>query len=223
MQLADDHPASFYRYYRAADRHRGAVDKEATQSKIRQVEVLLFMGPPGTGKSYWARQAGLSGGGSVYRKLEEMGNWWDGYEGESTIIIDDLNELWIKHSTLLGMMEGHFAQVQVKGGMKVAKWTRMILTTNLNLSEDQEGRGSLRSLMGQVQFNAFYRRLSAIFAFRKVDDVDTGGVMTQKMLHAHRPNWDAGESKKGVWEDLALLPAADIPMDINDVQEINYL
>ncbi|AKO71486.1 replication associated protein [Chimpanzee faeces associated circular DNA virus 1] len=61
------------------------LDKPAEKSKCRGIWVS---GRPGTGKSTWAQKFGKSLGG-FYEKAQNK--WWDGYDGEKVVVMDDVD------------------------------------------------------------------------------------------------------------------------------------
>lgn len=56
--------------------------------------------------------------------------WLDGYEGQETILIDDFRG-WISFSALLHILDGYPLQQQVKGSTIKARWTHVIITSNV--------------------------------------------------------------------------------------------
>jgi len=55
------------------------------------VRGLWYVGPPGTGKTTFARTEW----GSVYIKAQNK--WFDNYKGEETIVLDDLDSDCLAH------------------------------------------------------------------------------------------------------------------------------
>jgi hypothetical protein len=94
--------------------------------KRRDVEVIWICGDSGTGKS---RMAEDMGGQDVYDKRADS-KWWDGYDGQETIILDDWrpSKYWNVFNTL-GVLGGERMRVETKGGHVIAKWTRIIITS----------------------------------------------------------------------------------------------
>jgi len=103
-----------------------AAKKRALQ--FRNVECLVYHGTAGVGKT---RTAVEQGGDSFYF-LDHSGEgrlWFDGYEGETTLIIDDFYG-WIKWHMFLRILDGHPLRLEIKGGFTFALWTKIIITSN---------------------------------------------------------------------------------------------
>lgn len=126
MSLADviEETPHFYVMY-----HRGLKAlysyRQKKQAKTwRDVSVVAYVGATGTGKTRKATE-----GTDWYILPQSNRLWLDGYEGESTLIIDDFYG-GMKYSTLLRVLDGHALQLEVKGGFVYAMWTKVIITSN---------------------------------------------------------------------------------------------
>jgi len=89
----------------------------------RPVHVIVLIGESGTGKTRWAYDTYPD----LYSKPE--GNWWDGYTGQKTILLDDYYGD-IHHSQLLKILDRYPLTVPVKCGFVNAQWTTVIITSN---------------------------------------------------------------------------------------------
>ena len=95
-------------------------------SQSRSVLVLVYWGDSGTGKT---RKA-IEDSGSDFFILDQGERvWFDGYDGEKTLIVDDYYG-WIKYGMLLRILDGHPYRAEIKGGFRWALWTRVIITSN---------------------------------------------------------------------------------------------
>ena len=131
------------------------------------VKIRLFLGPSGTGKSYTAwKEFGESGGGNahdtVYVKTPTT-KWWDGYQGETQVIIDEFRGQ-VSIGLLLRWLDpaGYPLTLETKGGGCVAKFTDIILTSNIHPQEwypdlDIPTRQALLRRIEIVEFNTIYQ------------------------------------------------------------------
>jgi len=92
----------------------------------RELTTVVYHGQAGTGKTRRAVEAN-PGDYFILQSGERV--WFDGYEGESTLIIDDFYG-WIKYGLLLSMLDGYRLRVEVKGGFTYANWTKVFITSN---------------------------------------------------------------------------------------------
>lgn len=99
------------------------VKQISSKSIHRDVNVIVLVGAPGSGKSRWA----YDNYPDLYSKPN--GRWWDGYQGEKTILLDDFYGDF-DYSLLLKVCDRYPLQVQVKGGFTPALWDTVIITSN---------------------------------------------------------------------------------------------
>jgi len=98
--------------------------KQMTQQSIhRNVQVIVLVGPTGSGKSKWA----WDNFPDLYNKPD--GSWWDGYTGQETILLDDYYGD-TPYPQLLKILDRYPLQLPVKGGFIPARYTRVIITSN---------------------------------------------------------------------------------------------
>lgn len=127
LEIAEEYTGQFVRYSRGIEKlHR--MYRKIESKKFRSVEVHVIIGVAGAGKTK-----------SVYDKHDyekvyalpdvDKTIWFDGYEGEDVLLIDDFYG-GIKYSLLLKILDGHPLQCPVKGGFIYANWTKVYITSN---------------------------------------------------------------------------------------------
>jgi len=121
-EIAQTAPATYVRYSQGL--HRLELQTH-TPKKWRHVEVEVLWGATGTGKTRKAMR------GDVF-KLNTNTNgklWFDGYNGESTLLLDDFSG-WIRWSDFLTLLDGYPYRCEIKGGFAWAQWERVVITSN---------------------------------------------------------------------------------------------
>jgi len=89
----------------------------------RAVNVIILIGAAGAGKSRWAHDNYPD----LYSKPE--GKWWDGYNGQKTILFDDYYG-YMPYSQLLKVCDRYPINVPVKCGYIYGQWDTVIITSN---------------------------------------------------------------------------------------------
>lgn len=93
------------------------------RSTHRELTVNVLIGPPGCGKT----RAAYSAAPDLYSKPD--GQWWDGYTGQDTILLDDFDG-HIPYTTLLKYLDRYPVQLPIKGGFTPAYYTTVYITSN---------------------------------------------------------------------------------------------
>lgn len=154
--IAEEVPVVHAKYHRGIERYRSLVDYDQTK-EFRVVQVSVFWGAPGTGKTRRAVDESNDEGYFILGKGSGDRVWWDGYQGEKNLIIDDFYG-WIKYSDMLNVLDGYQYRAEVKGGFKYAKWTNVYITSNKSPQDwypNVEDTGALmRRIDDTIHFNA---------------------------------------------------------------------
>lgn len=94
----------------------------------RSVEIILHTGPTGVGKTRDAMKE------ATYKIQGSQLQWWDGYDGDKIICIDEYNND-VKITVLLELLDGYKKRLPIKGGHTFAQWTKVYVTMNLRMEE----------------------------------------------------------------------------------------
>ncbi len=104
-------------------------------------KTIVIYGESECGKSRWANTGshrlnghtrGLGNTTDVFilGQQRRAGLWWDGYRGERTIVLDDFQPRKVALRSLLRILDTYPYRCEVKGGMVMADWLRVIITNN---------------------------------------------------------------------------------------------
>ncbi len=121
--IGDTYIGIYMRYYSSICKRITASGMSRAKD-FRVLDVSIYSGETGSGKT---RQAVATGGFMIH--ADDL-QWWDGYQNEKTLIIDEYNNQ-VTITRLLAILDGYLLRLPVKGGFTYAQWTTVILTTNL--------------------------------------------------------------------------------------------
>jgi len=120
-----------------------------------EINVTVYWGASGTGKT---RRAWFEAGDNVYIKNPNT-KWWDGYKGQSTVIIDEFTGR-IDLSYLLTWFDRYPCNVEVKGYSTPLLAINFFVTSNIDPNDwytdvnEEQRRGLLRRLSQVVFFSS---------------------------------------------------------------------
>jgi len=127
--IADKHFGDYVRYGRGFKDYKALLDKERTKD-FRAVEVIFITGPTGCGKTRLAMEE------ASFKIQGDQLRWWDGYEGDKCILIDEYANN-VNITQLLSLLDGYQLRLDIKGGFTYAAWTKVFITSNLLVLHDQ--------------------------------------------------------------------------------------
>lgn len=91
----------------------------------RDIQVHVRWGPTGTGKTRYAAELG-----DIFPLELDAGFWFDGYTGQSRLLIDEFYGQ-LKPSTLLKLLDGYKRLWPIKGGHVLGVWREVYITSNV--------------------------------------------------------------------------------------------
>lgn len=154
--LMEMNPGLYSRTYRAIDRMRFNLNKRKAKG-YRKLTVRVLWGATNLGKT---RRA--------YEQEEDLFKWsppykwWDGYDGEDAILIDEYDSQ-LKLTELLGILDGYPKRLPIKGGMTWALYTKVFITSNV---DPLLWHGNAKEEHRQ----ALYRRLTTVNEITEEDE-----------------------------------------------------
>lgn len=151
MELFEKYPGNYLRY--------GKMIQEAMNlyqgKRTWEMDVQIYWGEPGTGKTRHVYDT--YGYDNVY--VKPVGKWWDGYNGEETIVIDDFdpeNCHEITYNFYLQLLDRYPMNLEIKGGYTAMRSKRIIFTSNFDPDGWFQHKGNRQ---------AFFRRIKNIYKF----------------------------------------------------------
>lgn len=154
LEIFEEAPEIASRNLRFIDRYVSLLERETTK-EFRKVDVEVLVGDAGTGKTKRAFEYDPN----IFTVDADEAFPFDGYNGEKTILIDDFYG-GIKHSKLLRVLDGHQYKVNVKGGCRWAKWTKVFITSNKGPTEWYQ-RGLSEALKRRLTTVTWFRNEEA--------------------------------------------------------------
>lgn len=145
-----ENPKTYCRYRNGLKDIASNVTKNNSK-EFRQLEVTLLTGPTGCGKTREAMK------NASYKIQGSQLAWWQDYEGEESIIIDEYSND-IKITELLAILDGYQLRLNIKGSHTYANWTKVYITTNLKPDE-------LHKDAKPAHKDALFRRITKIENF----------------------------------------------------------
>ncbi|AUM61791.1 Rep [uncultured virus] len=122
LSISQEHFETWSRNYKAFREYK----KLITPKRRVKPRVIVLWGESGTGKT---TRCINEGGEDAYWK--DPDEWWDGYEGQKTIVLDDFYG-WLKYSVMLRLLDRTPLNVGFKGGKAAMVAETIFITSNDN-------------------------------------------------------------------------------------------
>lgn len=200
-QIAQEHTEQFIKYGRGIRDTALLLVEPYTHTGVRG---LWFYGAPGLGKSRTVSAKWPD----AYRK--EKNSWFDGYNGEETIIVDDYDKTdqWITNKLKI-WADSYSHIAETKGGSVHLRHHRFVVTSNYGISE------LLRKnpLIDDVTVEAVERRFKQyhlIKVFSTNDDPVTEGEWRTEIRNPQGVTVAELDSNGNITRDLGLNAELDM-------------
>lgn len=154
VQKDEDHYSTCIRYGRALSLY--AASQILPRDSKNAVICTLMYGKPGMGKSRAAEELASTIGGPFYRK-PPCNKWFDGYQGENTIVFDDFTGSWLPWGVLMQIMDRYATKVEIKGGFVELAAKNLIFTTNIHPRDWYDAKCPVAALARRFTQVALYQ------------------------------------------------------------------
>lgn len=125
MEIIDEEPTAFFHISKLNQWRMEFRKKEA--KKWRDIKVYVLWGDTGVGKT---REAVANCPDAFFIHAAQLAHgWWDGYEGEKEIIIDEFYDQ-ISIDQMLRYLDGYACRLNMKGSHTWAMWETVVITSN---------------------------------------------------------------------------------------------
>ena len=155
-EIMQNHKQVWFKYHRAIKEYR----RVFTSPRSFKSRVIVICGATGTGKSRWCADQFPN----AYWKPN--GVWWDGYNGESTVIIDDFYG-WMSYSFMLRLLDRYPLLVECKGGTHQYVAQTIIITSNKMPNEWYGDKCAYDALERRIDVIMIKEQLEADFIVTK--------------------------------------------------------
>lgn len=146
-EIAEKCPTTYVKFSRGLRDLKLILDKPYTPSSLRGI---WYWGPPGTGKSRQARELYPT----AY--LKSQSKWFDGYSGQKTILLDDLDTNVLGHYLKI-WADRYACTGETKGGTINLQHDTIIITSNYSIDnlfkDDEEMARAIRRRFTVTHFN----------------------------------------------------------------------
>lgn len=126
IDIINDMPIVFVKFHRGLEKTRFEINKVKANT-FRILKNYVITGPAGCGKTRYVYD--LYGYDNVYKLDAGTSVWFDGYDGQEILLIDDFYG-WIKYGHLLNILDGYPLRLDIKGGHTWALWNKVFITSN---------------------------------------------------------------------------------------------
>lgn len=110
-EIAAANPTQFIKYHRGIEKLHAVVHPWPERTGDDPVSTILFLGPPGCGKTRRIRQ--LAGPDTFWK---DNGNWWWNYRGQRVVVFDDMSGSSVCYRDFKRICDRYPYTIEFKGG-----------------------------------------------------------------------------------------------------------
>lgn len=156
IEVFERHPECAMKYIKGMDRYRLLCQKRNAKGYNKK-NVRVYWGETGTGKT---RSAIEEFPDAFIVTAGITGLWWDGYDGEECVVIDEFRGNNCPLSMLLTILDGYATQVSIRGGSRILNAKTIIITSNIAPENWYEGADdeSRKALLRRIDTTKKFQR-----------------------------------------------------------------
>ncbi|QCX35053.1 replication-associated protein [Blackfly DNA Virus 17] len=124
-EVCEAFPLECVRHERSLRNLRYQAQEREARGKFRRMEVIVLYGKTGVGKTRYVRLHHPH----AYSPLSADKLWWDGYDLEDTIFLDEFTGQ-LPYQSLLRLTDGHHTLIEGKGTVTFANWHRVYICSS---------------------------------------------------------------------------------------------
>lgn len=158
VEIAEDFPTQLVKYHRGLQVFADIVSPVPARDPNERTYVTLYLGPPGCGKSWSASRDSSEGGVEPYYK--STGKWWDGYQSQSHVILDDFSGASLSYSDFKLVVDRFPHRVEIKGGTRQLR-SRWFFITSCSMPDKWWNPETVR----EFKFNEISRRIHKLLVW----------------------------------------------------------
>ncbi len=128
--ISEEHFSNFVRYHKSFREYK----RLRSSSRSWEMEIIVLVGKTGTGKSRWVHE---TFGEDLYSvpQPKSSGTYWDDYDGQETVLVDEMYGKRFSHSFLLELTDRYKFTVPVHGSAVNFSSKRIVFCSNAHPKE----------------------------------------------------------------------------------------
>ena len=131
-----------------------ALRADAIEERTDYPEVIWICGDTGVGKTLQVFQDNEN---KTIHKQTQSNKWWNGYEGQDVVVLDDIRADFAKYHELLTLLDRYPHKVEIKGGYMEFNSSRLYITSPYTPREMYKGKEDLTQLMRRIDQLIIYK------------------------------------------------------------------